>query len=390
MKILKSLLVLSIITINLFGQDNQNYNYFLTERNKLAFDLFNMLETNHQNDIFSPYFLNFSFSEIYLATKGNTSLQIAAFAYFRKEKDIHSQNITEYQKIITEKNKLSPQFNYSINFFVDDSIQILEEFKKLVNNLIIDSISHINFSQDSIQYANDINEQINQKTNGKIKDIFKPEFFIQKPSLVVSSEVYFKGTWANNFLEYLYSPFYSDSITQNVKYLTTNAYFKYSESSEYQIIDIPYQNYDMDLLIILPKNDTTLENIYNYFNYNSFQMWQRNMLQTKRIRVIIPQISVEGNYNIQKVIKNICPFIFMKGANYTYMVKKLIYVTNFRHVTKFEFQANQFEKEIEEIDFEKEMSTNTSLILNANHPFLYILIDKKNQTILLMGKYFNP
>jgi len=263
----------------------------------------------------------------------------------------------------------------------------------MLDSSISDTVILFDFAKDSLLFVNFINKIIKKNTNNTLKQAYNTEIFNLPPSIIASSASYFSGQWANNFSEFIFAPFYSDSsnnTSKKIKYITTNDYFKYSESSDYQIIELPYRGYKLALLVVLPKKDSSLNNIYSYFNYDLFKMWQQNMLQTQRIRLVLPQISIEKNYNIKKQIQKYTPYIFLKGGNFLNMINKLVFVKNFQHICKFNFDVGDNPKtKLEYIDFQKEENSKESYIFNANHPFLFILFDKKTKTILYIGKYCN-
>ncbi len=394
MKFLKYTIFFLLLSLNIEAQNTPEYLNFTESRNKLAFNIFNSLNNKEQNVIFSPYFLNFSFSEIYLATNGNTSAQVRDYAHFLKDKETHKKNMSLFQSIIKNNDNKKINFKYSINIFINDSTKILKKFQQTLDSFLTDTVRHVSFYKDSTKAIAYINKIIEKNTLEYIKNPLKKELFAQKTSLIACSAAFFSGHLANNFHNFILAPFFQDSLKKSlkkIKYLTTNDYFKYSESADYQIIELPYDSYKFSLLIILPKKDSSLEKLNYYFNYNSFLMWQRNILQTERVRVLIPEISIEKNYNIKTRIKNITPFIFIKGGNFLNMVKKVVFISDFYHYAKFKLESSyKPETQIKNIDFDKETQKNESYIFNANHPFLFLLIDKKTQTILFIGKFTSP
>jgi serpin B len=395
MKNLLSFAFFICLSYILIAQNNSNFQNFIDNRNKQAFKTYKRLEKTQQNEIFSPYILDFSFSEIYLATQKGTAVQIANVQQFNINKNLHFQNFDKYQHITDFLNSLNTNLKYSVNIFYPDSLKIQKNFSNNIKKIyIFDSIRPFKSNISKKNLAEYINKIIKKNTSDNIKNVFKQNNMPDKPNIIVSSAAYFSGHWANNFTNYIYSPFVLDTSGKSikmVKYLTINDYFKYGESADYQIIQIPYEGFRLSLIIILPKKNINLKNTPDFFNYDSFKLWREQTLQTERVRLLIPEFSIENLYSLKNKYSKLMPSVFSKGGNFLNMIKSLVYVNGFYHFAKFKISdENENTQEIKSINFQKEQQTNGSIIFNANHPFLFFLIDKKTNAIIFIGHFNNP
>ncbi len=274
-------------------------------------------------------------------------------------------------------------------------MHLLVEFKKeKIAPTILDSVRSIDFTADKVTIAEKLNEIIEKNTQNRISGYFTAADIADSSNIIISSSAFFTGHWANNFENYVYQPFVLDSLGKtiaNVKFLTTSNYFKYGEGDNYQIIEIPYEGYRYSLILILPKNVENLAEFENIFNYDNYQLWRKNSLQGQPVRLLMPEFEVENFYNLTSRYDTVTPAIYQKGGNFLNLIKKVVFITGFYHYAKFTVaQESRNITEIKRLNLAKEKKDDGVFIFNANHPFIFLVIDRRTQAILFIGHYYQP
>ncbi len=387
----KNILIILFLGINLTVFSQNTYPEFIDNQNRAAFDFYTKYFLETENQVFSPYFYNINFSMLYLATGGGTARQVGEFAYFSTDKASHYANMQKYQKIIPENNSLNTNFKYSLNMFIEDSLKILDKYKKTIAPYLCDSVIEIDFTLDLPSISTTINSIIEKNTDNYIEGYIKPDVLPQNANILLNSSAYFSGFWANNFSNYFTAPFILDSLNRtvnNTSFLTSYEYFVYSETDDYQIVELPYEGYKFTLIVILPKKTKSIKTFEKDFSYDAYKMWHQHNLTRQKVRLILPEFSISNFYSAKSTIDTIIPAVFTKGGNFLNLIKKVVFVSDIFHYAKFEVKREDTQlSELTNYNFEQESILNSSFIFNANHPFIFLLIDKQTQAILFMGHF---
>ncbi len=391
-KILKIFLL--FFTLNFVVLSQNISTIFIENQNKMAFDFYKKLISGKKNEIFSPFFLNISLSQAYLATKSQT--QISVSEYFNYEKNIqnHINEMVLYQKIVSENKNLKNNFQYSVDFFFNDTLKIVKKYYELIDNYICDTIIQIDFTQKPDVIAKIINTCIRNKSNGYIENQIKNTYIPNFPNIILSSSAYFTGDFAKNFTNYYISNFQLDSLeiaTVETKFITCYDVFNYGEAENYQIIEIPYEGYEFSLIIIQPNNTYNLEKFEETFTYKSYLLWKQKNMNMQNVRLSVPEFTINSFFDVKKIIEKDYELLFKKGADFTNLVKRLVNIDAIFHSSKIEFKCENTKlSNIDNNSFESEKTENNSFIYNINRPFITMLIHNKTESIIFIGHVYNP
>ena len=367
---------------------NETYQNFINQRNKFAFDTYKHLFKFNQNEVYSPYFLTFQLGQLYLATKKGTAKQIATFAYFPFDKNLFSEQMKKYQALLPKENAINENFKYSVNLFIPDTLKYLKSYQEKCNTLLIDTVIPYP-APDKRATVKKINNVISQNTFFKIDKLLDTNQISDNPNLISVSASDFSGQWLYDFTNYTIKPFYIDSLgrsVKNVKYLYANMTVKYAESPDYQIVMLPYENQKYALVIVLPKKIIKPDTNLNFFNYDTYKMWEEKGLERQPVDIFIPEFTISSLYNLKPAFNKFMPASFIKGGNFTALVRKIVYLTDFYHYSKIGVKAD---KEVPELDKNYTIPPENN-IFDANHPFLFFLISTEKHEVLTLGIYTNP
>ncbi len=367
---------------------------FIYNRNKKAFEFYENYLDKTENQVISPFFIDFAFTSVYAATKSGTASQVSDFMIFDKDWNEHSKKMLEYQKIITENNRLNTYFSYSINFFIEDSLKILNEFPERISSFIVDSVKNVDFTEEKNSIALVLNNYLSNKTSDFCNEMFSSDNIPDNPNILINSFAYYNGFWANDFKNKYFASFFQDSTTieiENVQYLTTLDYYKYGETEDYQIIEIPYEGYEFTLIVFLPRKVKNLSEFEKIFTFDSYLLWRQMNLQTQLTRLIIPKFEVKSLFTFKSSIDTVVPAIFSLGGNFLNLICKVVKISEIYHYSIFNVKDENSEpEELKNYDFDAEMIENESVLFNINRPFIFLLVHTKSEAIIYMGHIYNP
>jgi serpin B len=243
---------------------------------------------------------------------------------------------------------------------------------------------------------------VEEQTNDKIKDLIPQGTIDALTRLVLTNAIYFKGKWALQFDakntkkdDFKVSP--GETVKVDMMEQTgKDAKFNYAETENLQALEMPYKGNELSMLVLLPKEDSIkpLEESLSVEKIGEL----RKQLVEQRIDVYFPKFTFETKYFMVPALTEMgMPTAFSPptptgGADFTGMTaKKELFITNVIH------QA--FVKVDEE---GTEAAAATAVIVGvtsmplppkefrADHPFIFIIQEKKTGSILFIGKVADP
>ncbi len=238
-----------------------------------------------------------------------------------------------------------------------------------------------------------INDWVEEKTNDKIKGLFPEGSIVPETRLVLTNAVYFKGNWVHPFKldKTELRPFYviPDSTVQVDTMYLSNKRFNYSSVDGIQVLELPYENSSLSMVILLPQNRTLTE---VEGDLGTRLGWWLAGLERRTVKVYLPKFSFESKYLLKETLSDMgMPTAFSGLADFTGIngAGKL-YIDSVVH---------QAFIEVNEEGTEAAAATGVTIavscaiggdVFRADHPFIFIIRDRQTGTNLFMGRVLEP
>lgn len=176
------------------------------------------------------------------------------------------------------------------------NFSLKRSFKDVATNSFGSEAQTLDFSQNT-QSAATINGWVEEHTNNKIKNLIAPSSLNDNTRMVLVNAIYFKGLWANQFdpEDTFKAPFHlNDQETTQVDFMKIKEHFKYASLRDLAAtaIQLPYNNSDISMLIILPNSPTGLSQLERKLTVESVgSIYER--LESQEVNVEIPKFKIE-------------------------------------------------------------------------------------------------
>ncbi|KAL1137684.1 hypothetical protein AAG570_009380 [Ranatra chinensis] len=220
--------------------------------NKFALDLFKAVAKNNtDNIIVSPTSLMIVLSLAYTGARGLTAKEMSDVLGLPSSMEDVLIGCNQLLKDLQH-----PVLKLANKMFVDESMQLKEEFQKNALEYFLASAAQVDFGK-SEEARQTINSWVEDNTNNKIKDLFKPGTLDSSSVLVLVNAIHFKAKW-------LY-PFDSEMTEKEKFYVTPDTtvdvdmmsardkfLFKHNEELGAKMLVLPYEGDDFHMVIILP------------------------------------------------------------------------------------------------------------------------------------------
>jgi serpin B len=380
------------------GASREGVKLIVDANNQFAFELYAKFnEQSKDNNIFySPYSILTALTMTYEGARGKTAEEMRSVLHIPEDPDARRPNFASIYNDINKKDK-PYKLSTANALWAQKDYRFLEEYIQCVEKYFGGKVTNLDFAGASEQSRQTINKWVEDQTNNKIKDLIPPGLLNAYTRLVLTNAIYFKGTWVKQFDEK--DTREEDFTTSSGKTTKVpmmrltgdNAKFKYGETDEIQVLEMPYSGDELSMLIILPKAED-LAGVEESLSLEVLAGWQ-DMLYEQRVDIFIPKFKFETKYFIAENLKEMgMPTAFGSTADFSGMDgTKALFIQNVVH---------QAFVEVNEEGTEAAAATGVVMgitsarpitpVFRADHPFIFMIINNSTGNILFMGRVSDP
>lgn len=375
--------------------------------NQFAFEMFDYLRQDPQNPsgniFFSPFSMSSALAMTYEGANGTTADEIAGVFHFPRDNSIRPQ---QFKEINAEINNKDPGYTLrSANaLWVETTYPFRTGYVQTIKSFYDANATNLDFKNSPENSRLTINEWVENKTDGKIAELFPLGSINKETRLVITNAVYFNGFWKY--------PFFTSSTqsakfnispdrTTDVNMMAETNYslqFNYAATDRLQIVEMPYKNStgrELSMLVILPKgnNLTAVEDTLDAKNFSVL----RKSLQSKLVFIYLPKFKMETQYKMNSTLQNMgMPTAFSEHADFSGMdwtnnlsISEILHKT-FIEVDEKGTKAAAVTFVRSDMEHSGYVEYPEPVIFLADHPFLFIIQDRETGNILFIGRVMNP
>ncbi len=244
-----------------------------------------------------------------------------------------------------------------------------------------------------------INRRVEEKTEDRIRDLLPPGSIDPMTRLVITNAVYFKGTWMKQFdpeatreEEFRIGPGETVPVPMMHR-MDAGAVYGYNETDTLQVLEMPYaceSGSELVMLILLPREDnlTVAEEALGSIGD------LRRSLVKQRVKVSIPKFRFEADYSLPEVLSAMgMPTAFTADADFSGMDgTDDLFISDAVHKAFVDVNEEGTEAAAATgvVVGNTGACPGTTPVFRADHPFIFLIIDKDSGTILFMGRVADP
>lgn len=377
--------------------------------NKFGIDLYLELATEKadKNHFISPFSISMAMAMLYEMAKGKTAEEIQKACSF-PDIDVIRPNIsyiyrmfdTQFKKENTT-NKFDEK-NYEIllanALWINKTFPVKENYKNIIKQYYFGLVENLDFSGNPSKSAQTINNFVEEKTQGTIKDLILPNEIDDFTVMVLTNSIYFKGVWLYEFdkqntrdREFKINA----NKTINVpfmNFINPEQEFLYIDTPELEILELPYKERKISMLIILPKQGNLEEQEEKILR--EFPELKQKMQPRSVYLISIPKFEIETNYLLDNAFMRLgITSAYSAGADFSNATDMGIFLDESKHKAYIKVDEKGtvasaatvlLLKLGEDIDSPKKIN------FIADHPFIFIIQDNQTNAILFLGRIVNP
>ncbi|XP_010185057.1 PREDICTED: serpin B6-like isoform X2 [Mesitornis unicolor] len=368
-----------------------------------ALDLLRKLYENKsgENIFFSPFSISSALSMILLGSKGNTEAQIAKVCLNKLIGDAHKG----YQSLLSEIN--NPDTKYILRtanrLYGEKTFEFLLSFIESSQKLYHAGLEQTDFKHAWEDSREQINAWVEERTEGKIRNLLAKGILDSLTRLVLVNAIYFKGNWEKQFEKEKTAemPFHiNKQETKPVQMMFKKDKFNMTYIGDFQtkILELPYVGNELSMIILLPDaiqdESTGLERLERELTYERLIDWiNPEMMDCTEVKVSLPRFKLEEDYDLKPLLSSMgMPDAFDMGkADFSgisagnELVLSQVVHKSFVEVNEEGTEAAAATAGV--------MMLRCAMIVpefTANHPFLFFIRHNKTSSILFCGRFCSP
>lgn len=368
-----------------------------------ALDLYRFLKDETGGNLFySPYSISLALAMTYAGARDGTEQEMAETLHFTLPQDrlhpaFNRLDLELAQRGQGAKGKDEGGFRLHIANAIwgQQDTRFLDEFLDILAENYGAGLRLLDFKRDPEAARVTINDWISEQTEGKIEDLIPPGAIDALTRLVLTNAIYFNAAWAEPFEKDATAdgPFYLlDGSQVTVPMMRQQTSFRYAEGEGYQAVELPYDGYELSMVILLP-------------DAKAFQAFEAGLdaerlnailqdLQRREVRLTMPRFEMTSDFSLAQALSALgMPTAFSDQADFSGM-------TGQRDL----FLGDVIHKAFVSVDEEgTEAAAATAVIMEAmaamperpvevtvDHPFIFLIRDIQTDSILFLGRVTDP
>ena len=388
--------------LNDTGATTEGKATLINANNQFALEFYSHLKDKEsgKNIFFSPYSISTALGMTYEGAREATAQEMNSVFHFSSDDNIRRSSVAA---IYNELNKNQSDYILSTAnaLWVQKDYPLLDEVTKVVSEYYGGGLNNLDFVNESEKSRTTINNWIEEETRGKIKEAIQPGMLNTLTRLVLTNAIYFKGSWEMAFDEGATQKEdfqVNDSETVKVDMMRLKEEeFPYAETEELQVLEMPYKGDNLSMLVLLPKGND-IQSLEQGLDIGKLKGW-RDQLKKQKVDVYVPKFQFKSEYQLNEQLKEMgMPLAFTPptengGADFSgFTGKRDLYIAFVKHLAFVDVNEEGTEAAAATIGGIENTSVNINRhpVFRADHPFIFLIQEKKTGHILFMGKVTNP
>jgi serpin B len=365
--------------------------------NKFAFDLFAPILADTKgtdNIMISPFSISSALSMTLNGAAGET-FEVIKKALRQDGKTIEQINDT-YLKLMTEMVPVDERVVLEIanSVWVEKRLIVKQKFMADVQKWYKAEARGIDVTDpDAVKTVND---WIASKTHDKITDML--DHLDPDLAMLLINAVYFNGKWRYQFdkADTKEEPFYvMPSSPKNVPMMHQEENLKCAKEDNLTIVDIPYGQGNYSMLVVLPDQVTTANDIANTLTSSRWNGWMELLkTNTHKVGLSMPRFKYEYKRLLNNDLINLGMGVaFSDRADFNNISDQALQINRVIHQSFIDTNEEGTEAAaatIVEIIFTTIGAEPSTWKIDIDRPFLYFIHENSTGTILFMGKVGDP
>lgn len=370
--------------------------------NQFAFDLYGRL-AGGGNFFFSPYSISTALAMTAAGARGNTEHEMATVLHFPTQGVEGEPSFISRERVVASFGSLQEglvasretrgyELHIANSLWGQEGYPFKESFLDLVEKHFGGGFNLADFERNADAERVRINQWAESETREKIEDLIPPGGVDGLTTLVLTNAVYFKGQWLSRFDEEKTSDatFHGTGGDATVPMMYQKGDFRYFESEDVQVLEMPYRGEEISMLVVLPRPESlvNLRVIESRLTPEMLSDWS-GRLREQELKVYFPRF--EMTWGTEDIADHLAALgirdAFGEKADFSGMTDlRDLFIASVFHKAFVAVNEEGTEAAAATAVVMKRLAIMEETIFRADHPFLFVIRDDATGSILFMGR----
>jgi serpin B len=225
------------------------------DNNEFAAALYEPLRQRPGNLFLSPFSIRAVLALAYAGARGETAAQMrSVLRNSAPDETLHDGFAQVVERLQSDDGHESP-LSVANSLWTQAGAHLQADFVDLVSRHYGPVVQLVDFERDAVTAREMINRWVLNETKQRIRDLIPPGSLTSDSRLVLVNAVYFKSLWSVQFPKDATrdEPFYlTDGGRVRTALMYRRGSVSYAQEDGYQVIELPYRNANLSMIIVLP------------------------------------------------------------------------------------------------------------------------------------------
>jgi len=368
--------------------------------NEFALDLFVQLRAQTTGNLFvSPYSLSTALAMTFAGARGETEREMARVLHFSLDQtSLHSAYSSLSGALSLGRGGESERLSVANRLWGQAGYGFLAPYIYTTRQQYGAELAEVNFEKETESARQTINTWVEKETAGKIRELIPEGMLGPLTRLVLTNAIYFKGRWKEPFREKrtVEAAFHvSAEKSTDIPLMRRQDDFRYTETEQVQVLEMPYAEGDLAMDVLLPRRADGLEDLERSLSAETLNGWLET-LRYREVNVFLPRFQMTSQFDLTKVLQSMgmAKAFSPGGADFTGMsTSEELCLSAVVHKAFVD---------VNEEGTEAAAATGIAIratalpvaepvpVFRADHPFLFLIRDRKTNSILFLGRVTDP
>jgi len=363
--------------------------------NAFALDLYARLGKDDGNLFFSPASIAYALAMTRTGAEGETAAQMDRVLHLSpNDPDMPA----DFGRLMATLNDEDSGVTLSLanRLFGEESFRFRGSFLTGLERHFDAELEAMDFRNSAEESRIHINDWVAARTEDRIRDLLPGGSLTSATRLVLVNAIYFLGNWQTTFPAdaTVEGPFNSaGGEARNVPLMNLTGHFRYAEESGLQVLALPYDGGNYDMVILLPAPGAGLAALETRLSSDDLARWLATP-QSREVRVTLPRMKLAGEASLGRVLAGMgMPLAFSRQANFGGMADGgELAIDEVVHKAWIEVDEEGTEAAAATgvIMRTTSVSPDQPAVFRADRPFLFAIRHRQSGAILFMGRFSEP
>jgi serpin B len=383
--------------------------------NELSLNIYDGLREQSGNLFFSPYSISSALGMAYAGARGATEQQMASVLRLLSDQTPVHASFAALNNILNGGSIARPyQLSVANAIWGAKGVRFRTDFLETIERAYGGRLSELDFAEHPEASRATINQWVQSETRHKIKDLLTAGSIQPDTLLLLTNAIYFKAAWLHPFDErWTESSQFLLAIPElsrrggasfrglfnrrqkvAVPFVRQTGRFGYIEERDLQVLEMRYAGEELGMVVILPRRVGGLAALEKSLNVEKLSTMLAG-LNAQEVNVQLPKFKLTESLELSKLLSEMgMPLAFSDEADFSGMAERRdIFFSNVIHKAYLD---------VDESGTEAAAATGIAMVVSAarfrskpfvfraDHPFLFLIRDRRTGIILFIGRVVNP